>query len=44
MDGQMREVTRIRSDPLLAGGPSAVLDKVLWFRDIPIAQGSFCTR
>jgi hypothetical protein len=44
MDGQMREVTRIGSDPLLAGGPSAVLDKVLWFRDIPIAQGSFCTR
>lgn len=42
-DGQMHEVARIASDPTLAGGPNAVAEQLLWFRDIPGA-GSFCVR
>ena len=43
-DGLMREVARIGSDPVLSDGPNPVLDRLLWFRAVPIAQGSFCTR
>jgi hypothetical protein len=43
-DGTIHEVVRIGSDPALSEGPDPVLDRLLWFRAVPIAQGSFCTR
>lgn len=44
IDGRVREVARIGSDPTLADGPNPVLAKAVWFRDIPLAAGSFCVR
>ena len=44
LDGRLRDVARIGSDPTLTDGPNPVLSKVLWFRDIPVADGSYCVR